>query len=489
MPVNSQSSYYKDLISSWTLMMDCIEGEDAIKNNGETYLPKLSGQDNSDYEEYKERGTFYNATSRTIQGLSGAILRKPPTIKTTISQELLDAITTNGLPLVEVIRLVIDKQIGTGYLGVLVDMPLDGGNPYVAIYQAQDILNFQTTIINGASTLTMLALREVLRVPKADDPYEMEEKERIRILFLVDGIYQISLYEKLEKAKKEEWILVEPSFAPTILGKAIDFIPFVFFGALSNIPEPPKPPLLDLAKLNVKHWQITVDYYHGLHYCALPTPWATGFDSKAKLYIGPGKAWVSENENAKCGFLEFSGAGLAAVSKAVEELESKMAVLGARLLEEQKKVGETAETMERRQASDIVTLSTIAGSCESGMTKVLFFLSMMAGKEDANAEVKLNRDYIVSKLEPAMIAELVKALQVGAISQDTFLYNLKQGEILPEDTTIEDEKLKIEADNAGNIEKQMADLMKNTFANATNATLANATNATSNVFPIKKGIK
>ena len=88
-----------------------------------------------------------------------------------------------------------------------------------------------------------------------------------------------------------------------------------------------------------------------------------------------------------------------------------------------------------------------------------------------------------------MIAELVKALQVGAISQDTFLYNLKQGEILPEDTTIEDEKLKIEADNAGNIEKQMADLMKNTFANATNATLANATNATSNVFPIKKGIK
>jgi len=42
---------------------------------------------------------------------------------------------------------------------------------------------------------------------------------------------------------------------------------------------------------------------------------------------------------------------------------------------------------------------------------------------------------------------LMKAKQAGEISQDTFLHNLKEGEIIPDGTSVDDEKLKIKNDS------------------------------------------
>jgi hypothetical protein len=53
----------------WQKCRDFVIGGDRVKSQGRRYLPELSGQSLERYEAYKARAMFYDATSRTMQGL------------------------------------------------------------------------------------------------------------------------------------------------------------------------------------------------------------------------------------------------------------------------------------------------------------------------------------------------------------------------------------------------------------------------------------
>lgn len=452
---NVKSIHYQHQAAKWTKIQTLMNGEDGIKAAGELYLPKLSGQTDTEYESYKTRGTFFNAFSRTIAGLSGAIIRKEMTIKTNSKiKSLLQNVTLAGESVQEVTRMIIDNVLSYGYYGILSDMaPMKNpdevmtDNPYWALYDCTSILNFEIKQLGDENKLIMLALAEVVYNKMPDNPLVLVATDQIRLMEIdKDGFLVVKIYQKKKDTTttgEEIWAQYGDDLFPQIRGKRLDFIPFVFFGSMSNNPIPTAPPLLDLANLNIKHWQVSVDYYHGLHYCAMPTPWAAGFPNSTVLYIGAMKAWVSEDADAKCGFLEFSGQGLGAIEKALNNLEKQMAVMGSRMLEEQKRAAEAAETVSMRYSGDSATLSSVVNSVEQGLIKAIDMLGAWLVIEPST-EVKLNRDFVAQKLSPQEITALLQAWQACAISLDTFLYNLSVGEVLPAQRTIDDEKKLIE---------------------------------------------
>lgn len=445
--------FYKRFLYEWAKIEAVYNGDSAIKEARELYLPKLSGQSPEEYDAYLARGCFFNAFARTIQGLSGAITRKEPVIEVVPKiDELLPTISLANESIQEVIKITVDNILEFGYYGILVDMPalpegsvVANDTPYFAMYPAANIINFRTRQVGSENKLELLCLAETAFEPNPENIFELVAKERVRVLEIADDVLTVRIYEKSASAKEESWGQIGEDIQPKIKGAPLDFIPFVFFGAVSNNPVPTSPPLIDLADLNIKHWQVSTDYYHGLHYCALPTPWAAGFGKDTTLYIGAQKAWVSDDPNAKCGYLEFTGAGLSAIEKALDRLEGQMAIMGARMLEEQKKAAEAADTVRMRYSGDTATLSTIVTSVEQGMMKAIDYLGIWMGLSDATSEVHLNRDFVAQQLEATQITALLQSWQAGGISLDTFLYQLQVGEILAADVTIEDEKLRIES--------------------------------------------
>src|SRR6267154_2063444 len=99
--------------------------------------------------------------------------------------------------------------------------------------------------------------------------------------------------------------------------------------------------------------------------------WIQRFDKSATLRIGSSTAWVSETPGATAGYLEFTGQGLTSFERAMDRDERLMAVLGSRLLQDQKKVGETAEAIRLRQSGEDSALSAIATSVSESLTQVL----------------------------------------------------------------------------------------------------------------------
>jgi hypothetical protein len=243
----------------------------------------------------------------------------------------------------------------------------------------------------------------------------------------------------------KEWKLVD-TVMPLRLGKPLPLIPIVFHGPRHSLPDVDKIPLADIISKNLDHYRLDADYKHGMHFTALPTAWVSGFDKASTLRIGSSTAWVAETPGATAGFLEFHGQGLSTFERAMDRDEQLMAVLGTRMLESRKRVGETAAAIELRQSGENSILNTVSLSISSSLTQVLRWVYWWNSTEsipDAIGPdlvlVTLNNDFSITGMSALEITALVAAWQAGAISQATMLDLFRAGEVIAPGRTNDEE--------------------------------------------------
>jgi hypothetical protein len=449
-----------------------MAGEDAVKSAGVRYLPRLDSQTDEEYDAYKERGSFFNATSRTAEGYVGLIFRRPPFLKMPEEKSALGlALSTFhndadmlGTPLVSYAKNLVNEIISVGRAGTLIDWEDEVENRvYACLYATENILNWRVERINGRNITTMVVLYEPSGAHpspgKDGDGFVTMTREQIRVLRLLPGekvpesrkqpySCTVEIWQRPEKKtrnEKNDWRLVETR-VPLRLGKPLPLIPFVFHGPRHSQPSVEKLPLADIIAVNLDHYRLDADYKHGVHFTALPTAWVSGFDKASSLRIGSSTAWVTETPGATAGFLEFTGQGLMTFERAMDRDERLLAVLGSRLLEGQKKVGETAQAIELRQSGENSILGNVAVNVSASLTQVLrwayWWNSTEESPDDVTNEqvlVELNTDFSTKGMSAQEIQAIVAAWQAGAISRDTMTDLFRRGEVLPEGRSTDEE--------------------------------------------------
>jgi hypothetical protein len=467
-PVNSTHPDYDTNAFDWLRARDVLAGEDAVKSAGEKYLPRLDSQTDEEFLAYRKRASFFNATARSAEGFIGLIFRRPPFVKVPESQSgvgralaaFLNDADMLGTTLPGYAKNVVSEVVGIGRAGSLVDWEGDvEKRAYVSLYSAEQILNWRIERVNGRNVPTLIVLSETFSSDSKDE-FEVDYQQQIRVLKLVPGEnakdaagkrtfkYEVEIWRPKENKRntaKIEWELCETKI-PLRLGKPLPLIPFVFHGPRHSQPAVDRPPLRDIIAVNLDHYRLNADYKHGLHFTALPTAWVSGFDKSATLRIGSSTAWVSETPGATAGFLEFSGQGLTTFERAMDRDERLMAVLGSRLLEDQKKVGETAEAIQLRQSGENSALSAIATSVSESLTQVIRWIFWWNSTEEipeaisgADVLLQLNTDFSLKGMSSQELQAIVAAWQSGAISRDTMFELFRRGEILPDGRTNQDE--------------------------------------------------
>ncbi len=461
MPVNTRHPLYKISFPLWTKMRDTTAGEEAVKLAGVRYLPMLGGQTQSAYDGYRMRAMFYGATGRTVLAMTGLVHRRPADVQFPVAQQdILKTISQEGSSLEVLMKEVTYENISQGRVGLYVDAAVDSDTPYVALYKATNVINWQTKEINGANMLIRVVLRETYTIYEEGDQFTAIEKEQYREVYLtatqideeseVEYLVKVNVWreqEKEEDSDETEWYIAE-DYTPTQRGgRPLTAIPFVFVNKANLLPQPSEPPLLDLANVNLSHYRTSADLEHGRHFTALPTPWAAGFDVEEgqALPIGSTKAWIAEDPQAKAGYLEFSGAGLASLDQAEQEKRATMAVLGGRMLERSTTDGQEAtETVKIRNAGEQSALRTLADTEGSAWTKVLRIVAEWIGitAEDSleKVSVTMNTDFNAIPIDNQRITTLMEAVQQGLMSWDVFYWNMDQGEMYPEGHSSETER-------------------------------------------------
>lgn len=466
MSIESVHTQYEEAVEGWKTVIDCIAGSRTIKKLGETYLPRLEGQTDVEYEKYKQRGNFFNGTSTANRAQTGLLTRKPADTGSELDDSVLADIDICGNDLNTYLTEVAEAVSSTGRACTIVEWSEEEQRPYFAFYREVDILDWHTTRYGGKNRLDYLKVRE-RDDEMRDDDISTANTERIRIYRIKDGILQVEVFSDRNKAAMitesgvETYLgrgvtssmEAEEILEPKRAGKNLDFIPVVFHNATNNKPDVGEIPLEDLAQINVSHYISSVDLEHARHIAALPTPWATGIDNDdGNFKLGTEYAWVAENDGARFGFLEFTGSGLTELTKALEEKEKQMAALGARLLFAESRDAESFETVQLRASADTASLSRMASSISASMSRALQIAIWWTDKTQAKKPsdyseenyLVVGQDFVTAGMQPQHLTALVSALQMGAISYPTFFYNLQKGELYPDGHSLDEEMRELE---------------------------------------------
>lgn len=466
MSVTNTHKQYDAFKWKWRRCRDVIAGKDAIIQNGRTgeryigtlynpaynsdvYLPRLVGQSDGEYLAYQERAGFFNATGRTLDALTGLIFTKDPQyqLPTAIAPYAED-ITLSDINLREFSEQVVEQQIAVGRVGIMVDYPQGiptdltvaaaealNARPFLRWYSAEAIINWRTTIINGARVMTLVVLREEAEI--LEDEFTATSQVQYRVLDLTAEGYRVRVMDEEGVTKSEVY--------PLMMGQPMRFIPFTILGANSCDPDVQKPPLLDLIDTNLAHYRNSADYEHGLHFTGLPTPYVAGvqLSEGQVLSIGSQSAWVFPDPSAKAEFLEFKGQGLGTLRDAMKDKEQRMAVLGARMLVDEKKSTEAYGTVELRTAGERSVLASIARSASDAIRRSLDWMAAWVGAPQTT-EFALNTDFGATRMQPQMLTALVAAWQSDALPMSVLFDNLQRGELVRPDMTFEQYEAQID---------------------------------------------
>lgn len=452
MAVNEKHPEYLKNLTKWQLMRDALAGEVAK----EKYVPKLSDQEAEEYSAYVGRAEFYNATARTQVALTGLLFAKPPKVELpealkTIGENIsLDDDTLEALA-----KNIADECLSVGRCGVLVDLPsvekadyskLEAERlnlrAYATLYKAENIINWRTTKINGSNVTSLVVLAETYAEPTQDE-FVDNIKTRYRVLDLHDGYYRQRVFSETKAGNFE----VVSEIYPSANGGKLEYLPFTFFNVNDLKTAVEKPPLLDLARVNISHFRSEVDLEHGTHFTALPTPYVTGYqgESSEKLKIGSTAVWVINDPSAKVGFLEFSGAGLSTLENRIAVKEKRMSILGARLLLDEKKTAEATETLQMRKSGENAVLTSVASTISEGIVSFLKDVAFFENIAGENLIYEINTDYNLTMIEPQLLAQIIAGIQSGDIPNEVLYDALLKGELMPKTIqSYEDYQAKLE---------------------------------------------
>ena len=399
----------------WERIRDCHDGERAIKQKHEKYLPKLKGQHQEDYDNYLFRALFFPITGKTVASMVGLATSKKPKIE---APDLMAAyFSDTASPEYQFTEFYVgtfNEVVLQGRYGVLIDAPAEvAGDPVPVPYRAENIMNWR----EERGKLMMVLLREHHQ-EQGKEEFEQVVECKYRHCFIgSDGVYRQQL---LDEDLKPEGSQITPTFS----GQPIDYIPFTCIGASGVHMYVDKPPMLDISTINISHYLTSADLEWGRHIVGLPTPVATGVDSGTSFKIGGTTAWILPPPEAKAFYLEFQGQGLKSLETAMTEKIGLMSTMSARLVDSSSKGSEAAEAVRLRYVNEAASLIHIIGSIETGLTMVFNMISKLMKL----SEVKLSfpRDVLGAAITFGDMKVLFEAYFEGGITVETLVYNLRR---------------------------------------------------------------
>ncbi len=456
MPVDSPHKEYSEYCNIWERCRDAAAGEDAIKKGGEKYLPRPAGQNDAEYKAYLARAYWFNATQRTVDGLTGLVYRKEPKIEAPDSMaDMLDDITMSGVTFRELSAQVVEDVIKIGRCGILVDFPRvngrvetvyqaeqAGARPYMVMYDAEHITNWRYGRVGTSTTaLTLVVLKECDY--RDGDEFAPKEIEQRLVLDLAEGRYRQRRFEKrvANQTAVPEWIMVDEVY-PIMGGSPLSYIPFYFHGVSRSDGKMEMPPIYDLVNVNVSHYHTLADLEHARHWSALPTPVFSGVSRKSLeenggVALGGTSGIVLEPQGSTASYLEVQG-DFAALRMGAQDKENQMALLGARIIAPEKTIAETAQTAAIHRAGENSVLASIAVTNSRIFTEELQLVGEWGGIQGwEEIEVELNTVFLAETMDPSQLIALVNAVQSGKMPMTDFFDALQKGGIVSSDRTFE----------------------------------------------------
>ena len=449
------SSAVLTMMPHWEAIEICVGGTKTLRAYAERIIPREPSEAKESYERRVFHATMPPFLNRLASQAAGIILRKGIHIEgDDYWQEWIKDVTGDGTTLNEYARRQLVTALLYGHSSTVVDYANDttprtlaeerrlGRKPYLVPISPGQVLGWRTANDSNSSELRQVRVKE--RVITDKGSYGEELVDQIRVM---------------EPGRYELW----RAPAPTPNGPApkwelhrrgstsVDRIPMVTVYANRTGNLMSVPPLEEVAYLCIAYAQRFCDFHHSIHVGANPMLVLRGFDPDTDSPIGisvntallmpvdGGAEWVQPTTDA-----------FEAQLKCLKELEDQIGRLGVNTLSQANMTNAAAEARRIDRIDSDSIMAVISGDLERTIAQIFELAAEYVGIEPPT--VSIPRDYENRLIDGNQITAYLQLYMQNAISQQTLLKILQDGEVLPPTVDL-DEELSLTAER---LEEQQA---------------------------------
>ncbi len=430
--VVATNAIHDAMLPNIELAQTLIAGTGAMRSSGRTYLPQEPEEKDKFYTNRLARTVLFNGFKKTLGVLAGKVFNNGLSfveVPDSPFDEWFENIDLQGSDLAQFSYEFFKRGLANGVDYVLVDiprpiqrddnLPLNAAEektqnirPYWVPVSAVNLLGWKSSNVSGVQILTQIRIHETVIENVPGDEFAEATISQIRVI----DIGRVRVFRKDEKNK--EWKVFDE------WETSIKFIPLVPFYADKIDFLFGKSPLLDLAHLNVSHWQKNSDLSNILHLIQVPILMAAGVPDDTAIKVGPNTLVKFSDVEAKLLYVEPTGDGTELGLKALEQTEEQMAVMGASMLID-KPGNQTATQKAINESGSNSDLAAIAKNFEDTLNTAFVFMARIMGLDESKVPVvSMNTDYGVAGKGAITVEQLHKLRVTGEISHSTFINRL-----------------------------------------------------------------
>lgn len=449
---DNRSAAYNRMAPRWDLINNLLGGTEAMRLAGEERLPRHQEESDNSWRRRLELATLLNMTEITLDMLVGKPFTDPVRLDEESDKdsspfhEWAEDIDLQGNNLDVFARRWFRDGMAKGLSHVLVDMPrlqpgdtprtladdkADGLRPYFVHIPAESVIFMSGTMVGGREVLDHVRIAEAELVR---DGWGEKLVQRIRVL--EPG--KVELWEEVKvKNRKAQWQKVDEWTTD------LDYIPLVTFYTDRESLGVAKPPLLDLAYMNVRHWQLEADLNNIVSVACFPMLAMSGVDTNEAggdgglMRLGPNQILATRSENGKFYYVEHTGAAIKTGMEQLKHLEEVMSAYGAQFL--RNKPGDLKATVRALDTAEALSqLQAITLSFKDALEMALQIATDWMSLGDGPS-VEMNVDFGLNDPDEAGWAAIESARKRREISRQAYINEMKRRGWLADDYDAEED--------------------------------------------------
>nr|WP_240156044.1 DUF4055 domain-containing protein [Pantoea formicae] len=448
--VRKRSPKIESMAGCWPMITALLGGTAAMRLAGKTFLPRWPNEEDAFYKNRLAVATLFPAFSRTVEVLSGKPFPRPVTWDEKVVpariREMFTDIDLQGTNLHSFLADICEEAMAYGLCGILVEHPpadkslslaeerQRGLRPYFVKVAANSLLDYDSERVNGQETFTLLRFVETVSERDPENEFSVKDIEQVRVLS--PGRWRVYREKRNETTGAVEWQMHEEG---TTSLKKITFVPV--YGDKRGFMNG-RPPLAELAWLNVEHWQSRSDQQTILHVARVPVLFGKKLGD-APISVGAASAIMSEEDDADLRYVEHTGKAIEAWRTDILDLEEKMRQIGAELLVIKPGHRTVVQTLADNEAGTSA-LQRMVCDLTDATRLALQYLAEWTG-EASGGHVTIFSDFGATTLAEASADFLVGMHKARALSDETLFNEIQRRGLINSELRWTDEQGRIRA--------------------------------------------
>lgn len=433
----------------WAVISPLMGGTMAMRAAGKSLLPQYPAEDDASYKERLRLSTLLPVYSETVGNMTSRVFAEPLQIGDDAPEaiaEMVRDIDRAGNDFNSWAVSFFSEGMSHGLCHALVDHQradevktqadekAAGVRPYVVLVKPEQVLGWRSK----DGVLTMVRYLEL--VEEEDGDFGVKCVEQIRVL--EPGVWRI--YRR--QGKEGELELHDEGV------NSLDRIPWVTFYTGRTGFMTARPPLLELAHLNVKHWQSQSDQDNILHVIRVPILVRVGVQMQfteqgvpvpPEFKVGTGSL-TDLPTNGDLKYVEHTGKAVEAGRTALKDLIDEMRMAGAKLLTPEKAATKTATQAEEEAAQELSPLARMAHHFADCLAQLLQFMADYRSLGDGGT-VEMRGNFDVDYMPEVSLPTLISMANAGMISKETLFTEMQRRGVISDEYNWADELAKIDA--------------------------------------------